>query len=434
MENENKNTTGKRFGLKLIFSVFVITLFFSFFQDISGFFGLRELQGAYVETEKPVFSFGAWFKGDFQSQAELYLNEKTGMKPLLVGINNEIDFRFYKQTNAKDIIIGKKNYLFEENYIDAWTGKDFIGLDKANDFADLYEKAHRILAENGVELIFVFAPGKATYHPEYIPDTYIAQKQDETNYGIMSNLISQSGFNTIDFNNWFLEMKDTASYPLFPKAGIHWSYYGVYMCADSLISFIDDLLDKDIPEIYMHAMERDYEQRHTDYDLGNLMNLLCKIPGPEMAYPQIAYITENKYRPDVLVIGDSFYWNLYYSGIPSNVFKSLDFWYYNSSYYNDGTDVPVCRVNEMNFAEQVFNRDAVIIMQTDGGLGNFGFGFLQDVIINEDSALLQSYIDRIRNDDEWMHHIEEKALENSISVEEMLIIDAKYMMQLEASN
>lgn len=417
--------------LNILFAVFMIALCIPAIHNLVGVLNPKPLHGAFVPAENPEFSIQNWMSGEFQDKAETFLNENLALKPFFVRLNNQIDYSFFSLTNAEDVVIGKNSYLFEENYIDAYTGRDFVGVEKIELFINQFLEAKRILNDRGVELIFVFAPGKATFFPEYIPDKYLDDISEKTNYGLLSERLSELNAGILDFNRWFVEMKDTVSYPLFPKAGIHWSYYGMYLVADSIVKEIEARLNLDLPDMYLADLEIDKEQRHADYDLGDLMNLLFKIPAYEMAYPVVGYQHENKTRPSVLAIGDSFYWNIYYSGIPANVFESLEFWYYNSSYYNDGTDVPAAVVRDLDFASEVFTKDVILVIQTDGGLDNFGFGFFNDVILNEDSSVLEYYKNRIRNSPEWMEHIKEKAIENDISVEEMLTIDAKYIMQEE---
>ena len=288
-------------------------------------------------------------------------------------------------------------------------------------------------------MLFVFAPGKATYFKEYIPDNFLSNtKNIKTNYKEFSKAFENNKINFIDFNSWFLKMKDTTSYPLFPKAGIHWSYYGMYLCADSLIKKVEKDINKDIPNIHLEKLEISSEQRHTEYDLGNLMNLYYPIKTYPLAYPIMSYLTQDKYKPKVLVIGDSFYWNLYYSGIPSNVFNSLEYWYYNSKYYNDGTATPVAEIKDLNLLKEIQNFEYIIILQTDGGLNNPGFGFFNNLInctnnldINPE---LNIYIENIKNDPNWMKHIEEKAIQRGISIDEMILIDANYMLNQDKQN
>jgi hypothetical protein len=421
---------------KIIFVVFLALLFVPIAVKSLRLFDEKPLGGVYVKTEKPVLNDSTWFNGSFQSQQEKYLNENIGLHNTLVRIHNQLQFSLFSKTTAEKIIIGKENYLFENNYIFATTGSDFVGDGRIDTLMTKAVDAQKILNSHNIKLLFVFAPGKATYFSEYIPERYFVNgKSPKTNYSVLSAECDKRGLNNIDFNSWFLELKGKTEYPLFPKAGIHWSYYGMYLCADSLVKKTEYDLGKDIPELVLTNVELSPEQRNTEYDLGDLANLLLPINTYDLGYPTYEYKQEGKYRPKVLVIGDSFYWNMYYSGIPANVFKSLDFWYYNSRYYNDGTDKVIAEVANMDYIQEILKYEYIIILQTDGGLNNFGFGFFDKLISNYQNFNVpegaMKYITSMKNDPKWLSHIEEKAKANGISLDEMIKRDAIYMYNQE---
>ncbi|PLX07483.1 MAG: hypothetical protein C0596_11160 [Marinilabiliales bacterium] len=123
---------------------------------------------------------------------------------------------------------------------------------------------------------------------------------------------------------------------------------------------------------------------------------------------------------------------MYYSGIPGNVFNGLNFFYYNSKYFNDGTDKYKAEIKNLDFLEEISKYEYIIILQTDGGLNNFGFGFFNKLLsvtnMVDLSPEVKEIIQNIKNDQNWMMHIEQKAKERGISVDEMLVIDAEYML------
>ncbi len=422
----------KQYWKKALFAILLLSLFIPLTVKTFNLFSEEPLGGVTIETEKPILNDSTWFQGLYQEQQEKYINENMGMHNTLIRLNNQINFSLYKKTSAKKVVIGKENYIFENNYISATTGADFVGNDKINSLTNQAKECQDILDNMSIKLLFVFAPGKATYFSEYIPDQFLTDDNNiTTNYHELVESCQTKGLNFIDFNSWFLKMKDTTSYPLFPKAGIHWTTYGMYLSADSIIKKIESDISKDIPELLLSDIEISEEQRGNEYDLGNLLNLLYPIKTYELAYPKFGYKQTDRYRPKVLVIGDSFYWSLYYSGIPSNIFNCLEFWYYSSKYYNDGTDKPQAEVKDIDILSEISKFEYIIILQTDGGLNNFGFGFFNKIIKAQNNpdktSDIQEYIDKISNDPKWMIQIKEKAKQRRISVEEMIEIDAEYM-------
>lgn len=427
---------GKTYWKNILFAVFLTALFIPMIVISFNLIDEKPLGGVIITTDKPVITDSTWFDGSYQQQYEKYLNENIGLRKTFIRLNNQIDFSFYDKTSAEKVVIGIDNYLFENNYIDATTGKDFIGNDKAKSLIDKAKEVEARLKEMSIKMVVIFTPGKATYFKEYIPEKYFSNGANATtNHEVFTKLCEQEQINHIDFNTWFLEMKDTSTYPLFPKAGIHWSYYGMYLCVDSLIKKIETDISKDIPDLFVNSMEISSEQRDPEYDLGNLMNLLYPIKTYDLAYPQFSYNQENKYRPKVLVIGDSFYWNIYFSGIPANIFNSLDFWYYNSQCYNDGTNKSAYEIVSIDYLETIKQFEYIIILQTDGGLNNFGFGFfdkfLRSVNQGEIPTEIRVYMDQILKDQNWKSHVEQKASERGISFDEMLFLDAQYMYENE---
>lgn len=426
----------KTYWQNILFAVFLTALFIPMIVKSLNLINEKPLGGVIVRTDKPALSDSTWFDGSYQQQYEKYLNENIGLRKTFIRLNNQIDFSIFDKTSAEKVVIGKDNYLFENNYIDATTGKDFIGNDKAQSLIEKAKEVESILNDMSIKMLIAFTPGKATFYQEYIPEKYFSNNiNPTTNHAVLTELCKKEQINYIDFNTWFLDIKDTSTYPLFPKAGIHWSYYGMYLCADSLIKKIETDISKDIPDLQVQNIEISSEQRDPEYDLGNLMNLLYPIKTYDLAYPQFSYNQENKYRPKVLVIGDSFYWNIYFSGIPANIFNSLDFWYYNSQCYNDGTNKSAYEIVSIDYLETIKQFEYIIILQTDGGLNNFGFGFfdkfLRSVNQGEIPAEIRAYMDQILKDQNWKSHVEQKASERGISFDEMLFLDAQYMYESE---
>lgn len=424
--------------LYIIFLFFLMIFFIPLAQDSFHLFKIKPLNGAFTKLSYPKLNANSWWQGHYQDSISKYINQNVEIRPSLVRINNQLDFTFYNKSNASKIIVGKKKCLFEDNYINAYTGKDFVGSNNIRIKVQKAVEVQQILHNRGVELIYVFAPGKASYFPEYIPDRFLKEKNDSTNYNTLIQECSEAGLRYIDYNDWFIKMKDTVSHSLYPKCGIHWSYYGMYLVADSLINYIESTINADLPEVLLNGIEQTNKQKDTDYDIGNTLNLLYSIPSWQMSYPSYAYQTEGKYKPNVLVVGDSYYWNMYYSGIPSNVFSNLEFWYYNYQIYNDGTANVASTTDAIDYKSAISDRDVIIIMQTDGGLNNFGLGFFTKALsvmpTDNWSVRLDYYRDMILNDKIWKEHIQEKADELGFTFDEMLNKDANYMVQKEQAN
>ncbi len=370
----NKSSNRYKYGLLL---VIIICFFLPLFQSLFGIIKLKPLKGAITQPTSVEFTIDNWFSSSYQKQEDSYLNAVFGFRSSFIRIHNQIDYVLFNVANANGVIIGKNNVLFEKSYIDAYNGIDFIGRDSINKIlyqlkyvTDTLEKLHK-------SIIVVFAPGKASFYPEYFPDNFKKPIPDNTNYKLLSSGANKIGLNIIDFNNWFLQNKFKSKYPLFPKHGIHWSKYGMVLAADSIIKKIEQLRGCNIPNITFNKIEINSPQEE-DCDIGDGMNLFFDLKGFDMAYPKILISNDQKlYRPNLLVISDSFFWGMYNFGI-SNCFNKTHFWYYNKEVFPESAKKIVYTEN-LNIKQEVLENDVILIMATEANLKNIGWGFINTI-------------------------------------------------------
>jgi hypothetical protein len=221
------------------------------------------------------------------------------------------------------------------------------------------------------------------------------------------------------------------------------------------------------------------------------MNLLWSVNEEDLAYP-VGIFEQNpeKWKPRVLAIADSYYFNIYYSNIPDNVFANKDFWYFGkrvfpSSYQKETTiadinakevinsqDIILCMVTgrfmhrafwgKINMMYQIYNENAfhdplIDIYDEITGYDNWfqkiyseskvkkmPFHELlanhakytvseqnkqnpkQEILSLSKDEWIEHYKKLIRSSDEWLKQIENKAKEQNISIEEMINRDATW--------
>jgi hypothetical protein len=172
-------------------------------------------------------------------------------------------------------VIGKKNYLFEKEYITSYFGKDFKGWEDAKSVISKLKVIQDSLATRGKYLLVVIAASKADYYPEFIPDN-LRVENNITNYEAFTSLARDSAIHCIDFNRYFVDQKASEKYPLFSKLGIHWSTYGSCIVQDSLVNYLNKTLKADIPSFSWENIEWD-AARPLDRDIGRGLNLLVHI-------------------------------------------------------------------------------------------------------------------------------------------------------------
>jgi len=396
------------------------------------------LKGAIVKLKEPTFTFSKWFDESFQKQRDKYNTQTFGYHDILVRIYHQFLYNFYRKAGAKYVVIGKDNYLYEENYINASYGTDFIGTDSINRRMEMAKYIQDTLAKLNKTFLFVFAPSKASYYPEYIPDRFSRQKRI-TNYSQYIKTARELGIHYIDFNDYFIRQKPVSTYPLMPKYGIHWSYYGMCLAVDSMVKYIQHARNIDMPGIYWDTIFH-HLAKNEDYDIGDGLNLLVPIPKDTLAYPNLLFENpQGRVKPSALIIGDSFYFVMY--GVGSKLFKHSQFWYYNKEVYSMGSETR--NISDIDLKRELRKHDIIIIMGAEATLPNLGWGFIENsyrlyhdhfYIPGRDSifnARVNKLVRYIRTDKEWMKRIAQKASDRSISKDSMLRMDAVYEVDLE---
>ncbi len=338
------------------------------------------LDGVVEKSEKPEFDFKDWFKGDFQKKYESYFDENIGFRNPLVRNYNQIDYSLFREGHGKNVVVGLDGYLYEQVYIDEVTGKNFVGEMKMNYKMEKIMEAQHYLESQNKLLFTVLAPGKASYYREFIPKWLLQHQKDTTNYSMFIDKCHSFNLNMLDFRKWFLAMKDTTSIPLYPKQGIHWNYYGVALAADSILKYLDSEGYTPLTKLSW-SLEFPDTLRHSDYDIARLLNIICQLPYQKMAYPVFKYsVTGKTVYPKILVIGDSYYWEVINSEVFKNVFEDITFYFYFNSVIQVGNLLTSNPVDELSMVEELKKFDIIMMIQSELNYNNIGFGFAEKLV------------------------------------------------------
>lgn len=400
-------------------------------------FNLSPLQGAFTLSSRPEFSSQAFLAGTYQQQAEGYLEDRVGFRPLLIRIRNQIDFMLHKKANGEGIIIAKDGVIIEEDYIREHLGKLFIGEKTIDQKLERVKYVQDTLKRLGIKLAIVFEPGKASYHADLIPKRYRPQSAENTtsNYEYFVRRCRELGIQHLDLNHYFKELKPATPHPLYPKYGTHWSNYGMVVAADTLVKYVEMLCGKSLNHFRIKQIDISTKLRDTDFDGGASMNLLWKPYSGKMAYPILEYENHpERFRPMVLVVADSYYWNIYNAGIPRNIFANEDFWYYHHlvfpDYNNEGKTV-----DQVDIQQEVERQDVILVMITERFLYTAFWNFTDDLYRifkpNYQPDRLYDIGNRIRRDRNWFGQILNEAAKRGISTEALIEEHAGYILESE---
>ncbi len=372
------------FQKRLLFIVLLAIMLMPLAQSKFNYFVFRPMDGAYELAEQPQlkwFTWKSWLNEKFQHDYNKSIEDNVGFRNVLLRLNNQIDYSCFRRTTAKKAIIGKSDCLYEEGYILDYTGQNFVGKDSIqNELQHVKWVQDYLKSKKNIDVIIVFEPGKASFFPEYIPSRYSTDKKTISNYLYYTQQCKTLKIKFLDLNAWFMSMKTTSKYPLYPKYGVHWSTYGMCLAADTLIKFIEKTRGVDLSNPFWKYMKITDELKDVDFDLELTLNLLFPLPHEIMAYPKIVFENDSgKFKPKVLTIADSYYWSIYNSKIPEKVFSKHEFWYYNRTIYPRIWGDKAVFVDHKKDKEIIENQDVILVMQTEMNLNRSFFGFFDNI-------------------------------------------------------
>lgn len=424
---------------KIILSIIILFLFIPLIQDNFNLFDELPLKGSFVSTTKQPFYLRTWIEGDFQYNQEKYINDNFGFRKLLVRIYNEYRYRFFRLSTNAEVVFGKDDVFFAETYINSYVGEDYIGHEEILKKSKAIKRLQDTLQKLNITFIPIFAPNKVRFYADKLPDSYLPAKK--SNYEDFIKTFTEYGIKNIDFNKAFEKIISTSQYPLFSKYGIHWSTYAHTLATDSIISYVSKERNIEMPKFnWNNNIEESDSLRDLDYDIGSSMNLLVnQLPSLKMGYPKVSFVNKDKTKPSLLVIGDSFYFGIESTGAPTEAFSDHKFLYYFAEQRTPYTPDRAA-IYKMNLLEEIKKHDVIILICTEHGLDTFGWGFIEranGLLNNEltpqeiDDYLIKVKEYEIKDNPEWMAQIYKKANERNISVDEMVTLDAKYMLNEE---
>jgi hypothetical protein len=385
---------------KIVFGLLIASLLFPMLQEHFQIVKEKQLTGFVPENDKPELNRHNWLSGDFQEKFSKLKDDNYGFRSFFIRLFNQIDFSLFSKTHA-EVTCGKKNYLFQLGYIYEYNGRLNVGNEVMKNNISKLKKIQNYLSEKNITLLTVVAPTKSDYFSEYQP-SYAGPESPDRNYKLLVRDAKEADVRLIDFNHWFLQLKDTTRYPLFPQYGIHWNFYGMTLCADSIVKYLRKERNENLRKMSW-TLELADSPRGTDYDLGYLLNIFQKLPTKnKIPYPKYIFDADSSGpRPRLLVIADSFYWTIFNEHVFSHIFKNETFFYY----YNEAhprENFPSQYVSDLNMVNEIEKYDVVILLQSGGNYGNPGLNFVQsfDMDIEKLKQGTEADLKTIRSDAE----------------------------------
>lgn len=338
-----------------------------------------DLTGIVISEEKPVLTRQSWLDGTYQEEREDYNSDHWGFKESMVRWNNQVYYKLFNQLRVNSFVAGKEDYVFSENYIFSAFGDDLISEAEITELMRKAKVVQDTLKKKNIDLLLVYAPGKGSYCKEFIQDKY-QHPIKTTNHAVFVASSKREKVNYLDLLTYFEKIKTTTPYPLFPKFGHHWSYYGACIATDTLIKHIEKLHGKPMPHLLWSNIEVVDTARSRDADVLKSMNLKFNPPqGLKLAYPLIEWeqdSTKNTVR--VLTISDSYFYDQVYMQILQNSFGNGQFWYYNNKVIPSPKPGEKVEAWELDLKNEIESNQVIMLLYSDGNLPKFGNNFIQD--------------------------------------------------------
>ncbi len=432
-----------------LFVVVIAALFLPLIQMVKPFVEVGPLFGSIVPTAKDSLTLEAWFDGTYQENRNKYINEQFGFRNTAVRLHNQIAFSLFHKAKANGVIIGKEDYLYEIKYINAFRGAEEVSQPKVDSNLVMLKALQTKLKEKGIELVVIINPGKASFYPEFIPDEFPIVS-NRSYYSEYQKGLETRAIQHIDFGKWFREMKDKTPAPLFPKTGIHWSQYGATLAADSLVNYCMKLFGKDMNEFGWNKNDLPLSttMESVDDDIGLGMNLYWPIDVLPMSYPRVGVndkcgvsFGNRGIQPKVAVISDSYFFNLMQLPWAPDIFSELNFYFYNKQLHHlpGGATTNTDVLSQMQDIEK---SNVVFVMATECNMDKLGWGFISNAYkyfvmgenIDSFESRVQKFKKNILSDEAWVKAIAEKAMQNKVPLDTMIMRDARYMAEMEYSN
>lgn len=361
-----------------LFAFFVSLLLVTHLQKWRSVWKLEPLITYDPAPEVPEFSIETWLNGTYQKKKEKQIEETIGFRSLFVRVYNQYYYTFFKQARANGVLIGKDNYLYEEAYIKTALGEDFLGEEEISSRLDSLERISDYLESKNITLILVLAAGKGEFYPEYWPVEFDSKKPQKSNYLGFTENLNKRKIHALDLQKWFLEMKDTAQYPLYPKTGIHWSSYADILVADTLFQFVQKVRPSfNYPRIKPTNVRSSKRMFLRDDDIEKGMNLLFNIPDEPMVYADVLIKGDTaNVSSNFLVIADSYYFGIDALLKDQTQLPRGSFWYYHQQVFPE-TYTQELLVEKLNYKQKIEENEVIVLLVTDANLKKVGFGFMK---------------------------------------------------------
>ncbi len=417
--------------LKAILFIFLFALLWlPLFQEFTKWFKEPELKGVFVKPAIPQFSIDSLKSTGFQKKLEDFENYNFGFRALFVKTKNSLNHILFNELSINNNIEGKNGFIFQKESTEQTLGISYGPKEKYQIALEQIKCMKEGIEKHGGHFLAVIAPSKEKVMPDFLPHPYLGKYKAPNEYTDFIEGYKKNNIPFIDFCPYFNKLIDTCQYPLFNKTGYHWSMYGAAFAQDSLLRYIETSLATPLPKYKRTGIEFSDSARWSDADFEGPLNLFYSLSEPKYVYPKFEMITSTKKnkKPKVIIIGDSFFWQIKHQKMLQHVFSADSrFWFYfsfNSYRLSDAKGIPLLKGADV--MEELESADYVILLCNVSTLDYFPYGAADFYCKNMNTPRMTSIIENyINNNCSWLEKLTQKKEAKTMPFDELTKAEAK---------
>lgn len=323
-----------------------------------------------VEPDKTLED-ATWWNGNAQKNFENSLMYRSKTQLVSIKLQNQFQYSLFHKINAQDVY--EYNDLFFRFYSYNYNEDNaFVGYDSVQNTMNKLIELKELLAIEDCPIITVFAPSKARYFSDQLPERNRTTGPNN-GYEFYRKALPENNIHFIDFNDYFLKNKGKFDAAIFGKGGIHWTYYAASIAMDSLISYASE-----IKGIEYDGFDINLEEcggfDPDDQDLFILCNLIKKQYDNDLRKVSYTPIKKSGKKIKAVIVGDSFFYVIENSQLRKLVFtEDSDYHYYYKRTHNAVMDK--FPIDNDKILQQLKDADCLIFINDLVNLEHFTFGF-----------------------------------------------------------
>lgn len=436
----------------ILFVLTVAVLFFSSVQQYFHFFKFKPLAGVIVATERPRFQPKSFMNGTYQHQMDGYLSENLGFREVFIRSYNQATWSLFHQSNNKSIFVGKDGWLFNDFVMNHYKGKSIYGFARSEEEMTLkmladarrLQTLQTILEDYGVSFFVCIAPSKDMVCEQFLPNIKDEEREEAVRaIDFYPPLFDSLGIHCLNFSDYFMQIRDTVSYPLYYKSSSHWTNLAATYLADTLIHYMEALSGLNIHDVTFSNPYLAWS-REPDSDLETVLNLMRPIETNQYSYVNVVLDDDSTaVMPKWLVVGDSYFRGFQYNLPLDKLFASHHYWRYYNTIYDDPLHD---NTSEVDLLRELLSSDIITVLYTPCNLFDLNRQFLTDgvsclcdangvrnpriaKVLNEiNDPEREPYRKEMLRNKEWLESIKEKAQRSGITLEEAMERDIDWLL------